>query len=159
MTNKEFYKDKIFEIACQGDSIAFDERTNKMVGCNDISCDVCKFRWSQGCKEPISKWLEEEYVEPPVDWSKVEVDTPILVKDSISGKWYKRYFAKYEGGVVHTFINGCTSWSVDDIVDNVSIWKDAKLYDDLQEIKNVKVSECDYDKAIKMLEESGIKIR
>lgn len=47
-----------------------------------------------------------------VDWSKVAVDTPILVsKDKI--KWKKRYFAKYEGGSVFAFRNGATSWSDD----------------------------------------------
>ena len=136
MTNKEYYKDKIFEIACQGCLVAFNESTNEMVGCdNSLSCDnckFCKFKWSEGgCRKALQEWLEEEYKEPPVDWTKVEVDTKILVKDSLSGKWYKRYFAKYEGGVVHTFIDGATSWSVaDDVIDNVSIWKDAKLWEE-----------------------------
>lgn len=31
-----------------------------------------------------------------VDWSKVKVDTPILVKDDYDDKWEKAYFAKYE---------------------------------------------------------------
>lgn len=46
-----------------------------------------------------------------VDWSKVPVDTPILVKNSYDGCWHKRYFAKYENGVVFAFSCGSTQWS------------------------------------------------
>ena len=61
----------------------------------------------------------------PVDWSKVAVDTPILVRDNIFSKWVKRYFAKYENGRVYVWNNGSTSWS-----DNrCTPWKLAKLPD------------------------------
>lgn len=159
MTNKEYYKDEIFNIACKCDSIAFDERTNEMVGCDNLDCENCKFRWSieniGGCIKAIPKWLEEEYVEG-VDWSKVEVDTKILVRDSQDGKWIKRHFAKYENGKVYAFNGGYSSWTN---MDNVIDWKYAKLYEDLQEIKNVKVKSCDYDKVIKILEENGVEIK
>lgn len=45
-----------------------------------------------------------------VDWSKVPVDTPILVSDG-GVSWKKRYFAKHENGKVFAFRNGTTSWS------------------------------------------------
>lgn len=45
-----------------------------------------------------------------VDWSKVKVDTPILV--SANGrKWIKRYFAKLQDGEVYAWDDGVTSWS------------------------------------------------
>lgn len=45
-----------------------------------------------------------------VDWSKVAVDTPILV--SANGrKWIKRYFAKLQDGEVYAWDDGVTSWS------------------------------------------------
>lgn len=47
-----------------------------------------------------------------VDWSKVPVDTPILVSKNKT-KWERRYFAKYEDGAVFAFRNGATSWSDD----------------------------------------------
>lgn len=58
-----------------------------------------------------------------VDWSKVAVDTPILVSKNKT-KWERRYFAKYKDGVVFAFRNGATSWS-----DNSypSYWNYAKL--------------------------------
>lgn len=69
------------------------------------------------------KWANSEYVEPPVDWSKVAVDTPILVRDSANLEWVKRYFAKYENGSVYAWSNGATSWSGD----GCTPWKLAKL--------------------------------
>lgn len=46
-----------------------------------------------------------------VDWSKVEVDTPIFVRNRIEDVWNCRYFAKYEDGKVYTWQLGRTSWS------------------------------------------------
>ena len=57
------------------------------------------------------EWAEKEYEEPPVDWSKVAVDTPIYVRRSKDEQWKKRHFAKYEYGKVHTWCDGTTSWS------------------------------------------------
>ena len=46
-----------------------------------------------------------------IDWSKVSVDTPILV--SLDDKlWLCRYFADFKNGIVYTWSNGATSWSV-----------------------------------------------
>lgn len=62
-----------------------------------------------------------------VDWSKVEVDTKILVStDNI--KWYRRYFAKYENGKVYAYPNGTTSFTYD--CREVLPWKYAKLYEE-----------------------------
>ena len=61
-----------------------------------------------------------------VDWSKVPVDTPILVWDGGSEKKLKRYFAYFENGRVHTWGSGATSWSSNDR-DYVSDWDYAKL--------------------------------
>jgi hypothetical protein len=61
-----------------------------------------------------------------VDWSKVAIDTPILV--SMNGtKWYKRYFALFDRGDVLAWEYGATSWSVDDADDEVYRWNYAKL--------------------------------
>lgn len=46
-----------------------------------------------------------------VDWSKVAVDTPILV--SLDDEtWLCRYFAAFKNGIVYTWSGGATSWSV-----------------------------------------------
>lgn len=59
-----------------------------------------------------------------VDWSKVEVDTPVLVRDSETSKWENRYFAFFENGRVHTWNSGTTSWTSEGYEMS---WKYAKL--------------------------------
>ena len=44
-----------------------------------------------------------------IDWTKVEVDAPIWVKDREDDCWIPRYFAEYKDGVVYTWTNGKTS--------------------------------------------------
>ncbi len=62
-----------------------------------------------------------------VDWSKVQVDTKILVSDD--GKiWCRRYFAKYEGGRVYAFMDGATSFTGSS--ETLLGWDYAKLYEE-----------------------------
>ena len=61
-----------------------------------------------------------------VDWSKVPVDTPILVKDDYDDKWEKAYFAKYEDEMIYAWNNGRTSFSARS-EDDTFIWDRAKL--------------------------------
>ena len=61
-----------------------------------------------------------------VDWSKVKVDTPILVKDDYDDKWEKAYFAKYEDEMIYAWSNGRTSFSARN-KDDTFIWDRAKL--------------------------------
>ena len=46
-----------------------------------------------------------------IDWSKVEVDTPVLVRDFENMKWGKRHFAFFKDGKVYTWDCGVTSWT------------------------------------------------
>ncbi len=68
------------------------------------------------CVIKAMKWLVSEYKEPvevEVDWSKVPVDTPILVSDD-GENWVHRHFAKVTNtGVICVFSGGATSWSAD----------------------------------------------
>ena len=50
--------------------------------------------------------------EDVVDWSQVEVDTRVVVwnKDCTPFR-RKRYFAKYEDGLIYVFGDGRTSWN------------------------------------------------
>ena len=65
----------------------------------------------------------EEIVD--VDWSKVPVDTKVLVSDN-GDTWYKRHFAKYENGSVHVFPDGRSSFTTE-VSDIIYPWKYAKL--------------------------------
>ena len=123
MKNREKYADKIIEIAARSKLALKD---GKPVPCAEMRCSDCGFLSPDyTCNYKVHEWLNSEYVEQPVDWSKVAVDTPILVRDSREEAWRKRHFAKYENGIVYAWGNGTTSWSV--YSNNVTDWKFAKL--------------------------------
>ena len=92
--------------------------------CEEVSCGLCNTL--------TTLWLLEDYEEPETDWSKVEVDTPILVRTVEGADWVKRNFAKYEGGKVYVWNNGKTSWTA---LDNecVTHWNYAKLAESEEE--------------------------
>ena len=60
-----------------------------------------------------------------VDWSKVKVDTPVLVRDFENQDWKKRYFAFFDDELIYTWDGGATSWSVKN--KGAIPWKYAKL--------------------------------
>lgn len=89
MTNKEKYGNKIIELAVN--TGMFGLKNGEPAICEETECEECYFYESDSCKGStynFCEWLNLEYVEPPVDWSKVAVDTPILVRNSekIRGK-------------------------------------------------------------------------
>ena len=117
MKNYEKYKDKIY--SHDGEYFCHD-----FVKPIILKVDECDARCTR-CRLIQAMWLMEEYEEEPeVNWSTVEVDTPILVRDSETGKWLKRYFAKFKDGKVYAWLYGGTSWSSDN---NIYDWKYAKL--------------------------------
>ena len=89
----------------------------KSEGCGGLDCVACFMLQTI--------WLLEDYEEPEVDWSKVEVDTPILVRTVEGAEWFKRHFAKYEDGRVFVWNNGKTSWTAHDEL--MTDWNYAKL--------------------------------
>ena len=115
MTNYEHYKSEIEKFARMGQKVAVKKDTNEIVSCIDIGsgCDNCLFGGNGSCVQKSMAWADAEYIEPEVDWSKVAVDTPILVKDVWNKNWLKRYFAKYENKRVYAFNDGKTAWSSD----------------------------------------------
>lgn len=73
----------------------------------------------------------EEIVD--VDWSKVQVDTKILVSED--GKdWYRRHFVKYENGIIYAFPDGLSSFTAcykpECGYRRVCAWKYGKLYEE-----------------------------
>ena len=126
MTNKEKYGNKIIELAIDEGVLAL--KNGEPAPCAKIKCEDCDYGKSDSCggsEYKFREWLNSEYVEPPVDWSKVAVDAPILVRNSREEAWTKRHFAKYENETVHAWENGATSWSTHR--GNVVDWKMANL--------------------------------
>ena len=122
MKNYEKYADEIKNY--NGDRFCKDFITNRIIKNNDCEETDCN-----KCILLQFLWLLEEYKEPEeqeIDWSKVAVDTPILVKDYKSEQWERRYFAKYENGIVYEWSSGCTSWTIYNQND-ITRWNLAKL--------------------------------
>lgn len=127
MTNKEKYGNEIIELAVN--TGMFVLKNGEPALCKEIKCEDCDFDKSDSCEGSEYKfreWLNSEYVESPVDWSKVAVDTPILVRDSEEEMWRRRHFAKYENGIVYAWSGGATHWTVHRS-SNINDWKFAKL--------------------------------
>lgn len=123
MTNREAYKDKLDDLLARVIAVVDGEP----VRCVSASCKKCLFQDSCGKperKKELIDWLNAEYQEPPVDWSKVPIDTPVLV--SAGGKrWYRRYFAGMRNGKLEAYDVGATSWSVHD--NRTCVWRYMKL--------------------------------
>lgn len=121
MTNREKFKDELDEML----SVFLAVVEGKPVPCEDTDCRECDFRGKCPVRENcVIDWLNAEYQDPSVDWSKVPIDTPVLA--SCDGeRWYRRYFAGVRDGKPETYDSGATSWSVDD--KRTCVWKFLKL--------------------------------
>ena len=122
MKNYEKYADKIRKY--KGNSFCsgfIKPNILKTEDCGGMACGKCYMLQML--------WLLEDYKEPETDWSKVKVDTPILVRDFEGSDWLKRYFAKHEDGYVYAWGNGCTSWNAD----NMYAWNYNKLAESEEE--------------------------
>ena len=69
--------------------------------------------------------------EEVIDWSKVPVDTKILVSN-FGTKQYKAYFAKYEDGKIYAWDSGRTSFTAG-FENNMACWDYVKLYKEGEE--------------------------
>lgn len=130
-TNYEHYKKEIDELFTKEACIGFNFITNRVCECDDIdTCAECEFdtNGGHGCNNKFAMWLVSEYKDPAedVDWSKVPVDTMVLVRDGEDQPWCRRYFARYENDRVYVFAYGKNSWSDNGDMDTTP-WKYVKL--------------------------------
>nr|DAJ19581.1 MAG TPA: hypothetical protein [Podoviridae sp. ct1Pw90] len=88
----------------------------------DLTANCCHINDYYNLKELVDLQFNKVYV---VDWSKVEVDTKILVS-SDNKRWYRRYFAKFENDKIYTFDNGTTSFTYN--YTGLVPWEYAKIY-------------------------------
>ena len=116
MKNFEKYEDEVKKF--KGDNFC-----EEFVIPHILKKDNCAYLSCSDCGRRQMLWFVEEYEEPEIDWSKVKVDTPILVRADEEEAWDRRYFAKYENGHVYAWVGGCTSWTEE----NASAWKYAEL--------------------------------
>lgn len=123
MTNYEHYKKQIEKFTRMGQKVAVKKDTNEIIPCADIGCGGCLFGGYDSCTKKSMAWADAEYIEPEVDWTKVPVDTPILVRNLITYDWIERHFAKYEYNFVYAWCDGKTSYTTD----SMNYWNYAKL--------------------------------
>ena len=97
--------------------------------------DNCAYLSCSDCGRRQMLWFVEEYEEPETDWSNVEVDTPILVKNREDDMWRERHFAKCKNGKVYAWSDGQTSWTAYDMM----VWRYAKLAEDAKGDKEPEV--------------------
>lgn len=111
MTNKEKYAKEILDVVCLTGKHPALVHGNIYV-CINTFCERCRFGGSSNCTTQFIKWVKEEYKEPEIDWTKVPVDTKILVRDYKDASWYKAHFASYKDGKPFAFPWGRSSWTV-----------------------------------------------
>ena len=116
MKNREKYADEI-------KNYKDDEFCNDFVKPIILKKKDCAFLACSQCYLVQQLWLDEEYKEPEVDWSKVPIDTLIRVKLYESDDWINRYFSKYENGKVYAWNNGATSKTGE----SASLWLYAEI--------------------------------
>ena len=126
MLNREKFATEILDITCKGNKIAICN--GKLTACIDTHCINCDFKCPSDCNEKTLKWANGEYIEQPVDWSKVPIDTPVLVRDYEDSEWTCAYFAGQDDECgIRTWVFGATSWSVAKCPHRTVKWKYAKL--------------------------------
>ena len=123
MKNYEKYADVIREY--KGTKFCKD-----FVKPNILKTDDCTNVGCARCKMNQMLWLLSE--EHETDWNKVEVDTPILVRNSeyATTSWLRRHFAKYENGLVYAWKDSRTSWTANNMT---TAWQCAKLAESEEE--------------------------
>lgn len=111
-------------------------RTNGM--CNGVWCRDCCLSNKGDCSElevinpqkaikKVQEWHKENTLK--VDWSKVPVDTKIIVWDnSWKNNKIKGHFAKFENGEIYAWNGGITSWSANSYGrEQLARWDNAEL--------------------------------
>ena len=120
--------DKVKKIFAR--SFAVDKRTGNVKACIESDCGNCLFYHANSdvpCRVARMKWLDQPAFDPEkdIDWSKVPVDTPVLVWSS-GNCTYNRYFSGIKDGRFGTYADGLTSWS--SITGNIVYWPHCNLY-------------------------------
>lgn len=156
MTNYESIEpDKVKNVFAR--SFAVNKKTGEVLKCEHLSCELCLF-FGGACGENRLKWLDQPAFDPEkdIDWEKVPVDTPVLVRQNNKGKEFRRYFCKIryaESLIFRTFANGKTSWNADK--EEYSDWEQCKLYRP-EDVEKYRKKEADAEKPAEKTELSAL---
>lgn len=94
MKNREKFREEIIKAIKNRETCEFmnDTVIPEFIGSKTDSKCICEMGDCRACLIRFTLWLDEEYIEPEVDWSKVPVDTLVRVRDSKSEEWKLQYF-------------------------------------------------------------------
>ena len=99
MKNREKYKNELMDVIKKDGNICkfmINHGVSQMFG-KDME-SFCRETECTFCTTALNLWLDEEYEEPEVDWSKVPVDTLVRVRDREDQEWTLRYFKGIDDG-------------------------------------------------------------
>lgn len=103
----------------------------------DNTLDICKIY--KDYRVLIEKDIKQDFLllwerGEEIDWNKVVINTPILVRNHDSHDWEVKHFAGLsESGEVMAWYDGKTSYTVEDIIGNKTPWCQAKLYNNKED--------------------------
>lgn len=107
MKNREKYKNELMEAIKDSRLCAFIQKYGVYRMFKPDWESFCEMD-CVACGTALQLWLDEEYKEPEVDWSKVPVDTLVRVRDREEQEWILMYFkgiSDYDRA--HRFMTWC----------------------------------------------------
>lgn len=113
---------EVFEKCNDGDYVVDNKNIKWEVIEGDLINDNVYITDFYSLKELFDLEFKKVY---EIDWSKVEVDTKILVSDD-NIIWHGAYFAMFENDTIYAFGNGTTSFTYG--YKEIIPWVYAKLY-------------------------------
>lgn len=128
MKNREKYREEIkSRETCEfiNDTVILE-----FIGSKTDSKCICEMRDCRACLIRFTLWLDEEYEEHKVDWSKVPVDTLVRVRDREDQERLLRYFKGIDDSSSDRFMVwecGATSVTAEGGYTN---WKYCELVED-----------------------------
>ena len=134
MKNQKYYEKEILQIAIHGQAVAVHKDKLEPMVCAKEHCKDCLNCGANGrCKDKgktvILDWMNEEYIDPAerIDWSKIAIDTPILVRNDECNIWERGYFAGIGKDGIFVYPNGTTNFTQSSREDKPVVYKHARL--------------------------------
>lgn len=132
MKNREKYKNELMDVIKENGVVCefmINHGVSQMFGKDTES--FCRETECSSCTTALQLWLDEEYEEPEVDWSKVPVDTLVRVRDREDRDWILRYFKGINDGNAmcrySAWESGATSKTAEG---DYTLWKYCELVED-----------------------------
>lgn len=116
---------EVFEKCNNGDYVIDNNGKKWIVDNGDLSCDWRDINKFYTLEAILDLDFRKFY---NIDWSKVAVDTKILVSND-GDVWYHAHFAKFENNTIYTFSDGATSFTYGHYANSeFEPWQYVKLY-------------------------------